>query len=406
MTGAWRADTEQLFEEAWVASRYPGFGIRGADIPTTGEHGGSILANDVSLPGDADKEFRFEVLTRPEDGEIVFYEDGSIEAWGFPDGTYSGTYRLYQDGEAAGTATYTLIFGESAEPVERDFLGGFSITSAVERDFLGGYAVSTHVVVSFAGAYTVRGAALADFLGEFSTAGTVARDFLGEFSIDGATGTVARDFLGEFSTAGTVLADFLGEYSTFVTVERDFLGGFSIAAPAAEPVERDFTGAFSTAGLVWADFLGVFSLGGAVWVDFDGQYSVVGTSREAPFEFIIPADRWRYTLPADKWQFIVPRTTLMAIFQTLSQQPADILDYAFNFERWASNRGDAVDGAHVIIAPAAADGFSVEPTVDGDRVILRVKGGASGQRYKVSLQVDTAGGLRKEVDLMVAIKEV
>lgn len=108
----WLSDSTELIPGGWLSSAYMGHGILGADAPTTGEHGASVLFNDLTdLPADLARELRFFLVSEPPGlTTFVMGEDGSIIATA-PNGTYIGTGRLYADGADRGTTTFTLIFG-------------------------------------------------------------------------------------------------------------------------------------------------------------------------------------------------------------------------------------------------------------------------------------------------------
>jgi hypothetical protein len=95
-----------------------GLGVLGADVPSTGEHGASILFNDLSLPADAGVEVRGALVGASPAGLTSFFlfEDGSFLAAG-PDGVYSFTYRLYADGVDLGTAVVTFTIGATSSGV-------------------------------------------------------------------------------------------------------------------------------------------------------------------------------------------------------------------------------------------------------------------------------------------------
>lgn len=111
-----RVDNLPLISGQFVVSQYTGNGVKGSDVPMTGESGGSVLANDISLPADADKELRAVVTTWPTNGELEFMENGSF--------VYAGTsdtfqYQLYVDGVAVGqSATVTLTVGTTTPPTD------------------------------------------------------------------------------------------------------------------------------------------------------------------------------------------------------------------------------------------------------------------------------------------------
>lgn len=109
-----RVDTAPLLAGACVVSLYAGHGVRGDQVPSTGTHGPSPIYNDLALPGDAAKEYRWAIVTPPASGSLVIYEDGSY-AYTPPGGTVdltaSYTYRLWQDGTDLGTATESIVIG-------------------------------------------------------------------------------------------------------------------------------------------------------------------------------------------------------------------------------------------------------------------------------------------------------
>lgn len=104
-----RIDTSEYFSGLVIGQ--VGLGVLGSAIPSAGDSGASFLYNDLSLPADAGKEIRGQILTWPSAGNLLAYEDGSFEFSGAPDGAYSFTYRLYVDGVDSGTGAVALTVG-------------------------------------------------------------------------------------------------------------------------------------------------------------------------------------------------------------------------------------------------------------------------------------------------------
>jgi len=111
---SWRAESSQLIAGRWVAGDR-GLGVRGFEIPSTGDDGASFLYNDLELPGDSLKEIRGHILTVPSGGTFAAEENGAFSLIGAPVGAYSFTYRLYLDGADLGTATAWIYVGTTAE---------------------------------------------------------------------------------------------------------------------------------------------------------------------------------------------------------------------------------------------------------------------------------------------------
>lgn len=98
-----------------TVKQYAGFGIRGADIPTTGDSGGSPVLNDGIL---STSEYYWEVETAPGSGTVTIFPDMTFEHSGAADGTWTWVYHLYwvdADGtNGNATATVTDVFGTAA----------------------------------------------------------------------------------------------------------------------------------------------------------------------------------------------------------------------------------------------------------------------------------------------------
>ena len=105
-----RVDTSSLIPGAIVCGNR-GLGVLGSAIPSDGDNGAGYAYNDLTLPADANKEIRGEILTVPSSGSFFAYEDTSFELDGAADGTYTFSYRLYADGADLGTATATIVVG-------------------------------------------------------------------------------------------------------------------------------------------------------------------------------------------------------------------------------------------------------------------------------------------------------
>ena len=108
-----RVDSVSLIAGALVVGNR-GLGVFGSDIPSGGDDGASFLYNDLTLPDDAGKEIRGFIEVPPSAGNFFAFEDGSFTFTDAPDGSYSFTYRLYEDGADLGTASSTVSIGATA----------------------------------------------------------------------------------------------------------------------------------------------------------------------------------------------------------------------------------------------------------------------------------------------------
>lgn len=99
---------------AHTVKQYAGFGILGANIPATGDNGGSPVLNDGISPA---SEYHWRVETPPSAGALTIYPDLTFEfdAAGVADGSYPWVYRLFEDGTDQGTATVSQTVGITAQ---------------------------------------------------------------------------------------------------------------------------------------------------------------------------------------------------------------------------------------------------------------------------------------------------
>lgn len=100
--------TVQPIASSHTVKQYAGFGIIGANIPTTGDNGGSPVLNDGIV---STAEYHWRVVTQPDSGTLTIYPDLSYVLSGASDGVHSWGYRLFENGVDQGTATVVESFG-------------------------------------------------------------------------------------------------------------------------------------------------------------------------------------------------------------------------------------------------------------------------------------------------------
>lgn len=89
-----------------------GLGVKGIDLPSTGEDGIAPLFQLANLPAENDVEFRWLILTTPSVGTFFAYEDGSFE-WDAPLETVdSFTFEWFKDGVSQGNDTVNVTITE------------------------------------------------------------------------------------------------------------------------------------------------------------------------------------------------------------------------------------------------------------------------------------------------------
>lgn len=125
-----------------TVKRYAGFGILGADIPATGDNGGSPVLNDGVLPG---SEYHWRVVTPPSSGKLTIHPDLSFELSGAADGDWTWQYRLYEDGTDEGVATVSVHVGAYNVAAANSQQASQSSPAAIRQTHLIGAANSQQV---------------------------------------------------------------------------------------------------------------------------------------------------------------------------------------------------------------------------------------------------------------------
>lgn len=107
-----RADTTPWFANEITASRFPGYGILGSDVPILGTEGSSLLAQAVQDNSWEADELRLEPEYGPVVGAVALYEDTSAVRVGAPLGNSTTTYRIYRNNAYEGLLTVVWENGD------------------------------------------------------------------------------------------------------------------------------------------------------------------------------------------------------------------------------------------------------------------------------------------------------
>ena len=99
----------------------------------------------------------------------------------------------------------------------------------------------------------------------------------------------------------------------------------------------------------------------------------------------------------------------MSILKTYTQQPADHLDYDFDYSSWLS-QGDEIISA-VFAIESLGGGTPTTPMVIDSEVIqptftkVWLSGGLAGDVYKVTCTITTSRGRIKQNEIKIRIKD-
>jgi len=88
---------------------------------------------------------------------------------------------------------------------------------------------------------------------------------------------------------------------------------------------------------------------------------------------------------------------------TVTQQPAERLSYTIDYSQFLTD-GDNVQTATAAVSPVGLTVNAV--SVLDPRVRFFVEGGTTGERYKVTINVETADGRQLQDELIFKIKEI
>ena len=100
----------------------------------------------------------------------------------------------------------------------------------------------------------------------------------------------------------------------------------------------------------------------------------------------------------------------MAILGRYTKQPADVLDYQFDFTAWLADRSDTIVGTPTVTAAATAPGGTTPLTISGivcSQGIVRffASGGTDGYKYEITCTFTTTGGRTKQSEMIITVKE-
>ena len=94
-----RVDTAQYVSGNTVIG-ISGLGVLGSTVASNGQHGASVIYNDLVLPADNNKEVRILITQNVQFGSLFVYEDGSFIYVGTKNDSFK--YQLYVDGVVTG----------------------------------------------------------------------------------------------------------------------------------------------------------------------------------------------------------------------------------------------------------------------------------------------------------------
>lgn len=412
---------------------YPGFGILGVDIPTTGDNGGSVVLNDDIEPTG---EYSWRVVTPPAEGVLTIYPDLSSLHTGAPDGVWPWVYRLYKFGVDQGTATVYSRFGTAVNlaavgvsVASGNATGLVSVPLSAAGIALagGGAAAQATVRISAAGlaaaagaaglsaAVLLAGAGAAQAAGNAPLAARLSALAAGSAQASG-TAILSGGAPGTLSASGAAVAS--GAALLAISIQLHASGaaqasgsaggvasspgaisasGGAQAGGSALPV---VTANISAAGFVQAmghGYLAVqvnlSALGGA---SSSGSARLVqpGTGMTVDQKFLIVAAARRYTISAASRNYTNPAVHIMILS---SKDPAERITVTFDFGALATAISNPVVTCTVVagrLSSVAEAMRSGNPEVSGTKVMQRIIGGVSGNTYRLRCEVDDEDGER------------
>jgi hypothetical protein len=95
----------------------------------------------------------------------------------------------------------------------------------------------------------------------------------------------------------------------------------------------------------------------------------------------------------------------MALLKTFFKQPGDTQDYDIYYDEYILAMGEALADAHTVSATAEAGLTLGDVTIVDGVVKVWTSGGTTGETYKITVIVTTAGGRVHESEVAVKVKE-
>lgn len=100
----------------------------------------------------------------------------------------------------------------------------------------------------------------------------------------------------------------------------------------------------------------------------------------------------------------------MAILGRFNKQPAEVMDYQFDFTAWLADRGDTIAGTPTVTA-ALTKGTSSSPLViSGIATALGIvrffaSGGSDKCVWEITCTFVSSGGRTKQDEMLITVKE-
>lgn len=93
----------------------------------------------------------------------------------------------------------------------------------------------------------------------------------------------------------------------------------------------------------------------------------------------------------------------LSVLGKFVKQPNETLDYDVDYSDWFATRSDTP----LSVATTVTTGIThVSSTIVGETVKVILSGGTSGTDYQITVRLTTAGGLVKEADFIVKVREI
>ena len=100
----------------------------------------------------------------------------------------------------------------------------------------------------------------------------------------------------------------------------------------------------------------------------------------------------------------------MAILGKFKQQPADVLDYEFDYALWLADRDDSVKTQEVVSELVSGEGpdIDVSDVIESEGIVRYfASGGVDGSKHKVTCTVVTNNHppRTKQTEMIISVKE-
>lgn len=144
----------------------------------------SLLENDIDAGDPSDCEYRVQILSWPVGATFRVSENGSFTFDG-PDGTYSGTQRIFKNGVAqVPDTTYEFRIGQGLSSVANDLTANYSIFEQINAELSSTYQVFSITMADLIAEYAINESVSVDMVTTYDINQSISADLSAAYQVE------------------------------------------------------------------------------------------------------------------------------------------------------------------------------------------------------------------------------